>query len=74
MSQLSRFPQRAIEESVVNRLREAQPALFAATEWEQMDRTRQVQVMGGLVERVGYDAAARQISIRFRAAGKEVSA
>jgi len=64
---------RAIEESVLHRLREAQPTLFGA-EWEQMDRTRQVEVMGDLVERVGYDGAARQISIRFRAVGEQVSA
>ena len=62
------LPARAIEESVLKRLREAQPALFGAAEWEQMDRTRQVEAMRGLVERVGYDGAARQISIRFRAA------
>jgi hypothetical protein len=65
---------RAIEESVLNQLRQTQPASFGAAEWEQMDRTRQVQVMGDLVERVGYDGAARQISIRFRAAGEEVPA
>ena len=68
------LPARAIEESVLKRLREAQPARFGAAEWEQMDRTRQVQVMGGLVERVGYDGAARQISIRFRVAGEKVRA
>jgi site-specific DNA recombinase len=65
---------RAIEESVLNQLRQTQPASFGAAEWEQMDRTRQVQVMGDLVERVGYDGAARQISIRFRAAGEKVPA
>jgi len=65
---------RAIEQSVLNRLREARPALFEAAEWEQMDRTRQVAAMRGIVERVGYDAAAGQISIRFFAAGKEASA
>ena len=65
---------RAIEESVLKRLREAQPALFGAAEWEHMDRTRQVVVMRGLVERVGYDGADRQISIRFRAGGEQESA
>ena len=48
--------------------------MFGATEWGVMDRTRQVDVIGGLVERVGYDGAARQISIRFRAVGEKVSA
>jgi site-specific DNA recombinase len=65
---------RDIEGSVLNRLREIQPALFAAAEWEQMDRIRQVQVIGGLVERVAYDGAARQISIRLRAPGEKVPA
>ena len=65
---------RAIEESVLKRLQEVQPALFGAAEWEKMDRTRQVQVMGDLVEQVGYDGAARQISIRFRTAGEKVPA
>ena len=65
---------RAIEESVLNRLRDAQPHLFGVSEWEHMDRTQQVEVMGRLVERVGYNGAARQISIRFRAAGEEVPA
>jgi site-specific DNA recombinase len=68
------LPAHAIEESVLNRLREAQPALFGAAGWEQMDRTRQVDVIGGLVERVGYDGAGRQISIRFRAVGEDVRA
>jgi site-specific DNA recombinase len=68
------LPARAIEESVLDRLRKAQPALFAAADWEQMDRTRPVEVIRGSVERVGYDGAARQISIRFRAAGAEVTA
>jgi hypothetical protein len=62
------LPARAIEESVLKRLREAQPARFGASEWDQMDRNRQVEAMQLLVERVGYNGAARQISIRFRAA------
>jgi len=71
------LPARAIEESVLKRLREAQPARFGASEWEQMDRNRQVEAMQLLVERVGYDGAARQISIRLRPVpipGEEVSA
>ena len=65
---------RAIEESVLNRLRNTQYAMFGVTEWGEMDRLSQVQVMAGIVERVGYDGAARQISIRFRAVGEQVSA
>jgi hypothetical protein len=68
------LPARAIEESVLDQLRNTQPALFGAADWEQMNRTRQMEVMRGSVERVGYDGAARQISIRFRPAGEEVQA
>jgi hypothetical protein len=39
-----------------------------------MDRTGQVEAVRGLVERVGYDGAAHQISIRFRAVAEEVPA
>jgi hypothetical protein len=59
---------RAIEESVLKRLRDAQPARFGASEWEQLDRRQQVEAMQTFVERVGYDGAARQISIRFHPA------
>jgi hypothetical protein len=31
-----------------------------------MDRTRQVEAIKAIVERVGYDGAARKISIRFQ--------
>jgi site-specific DNA recombinase len=65
---------RAIEESVLNRLREAQPAVFGAAEWERMDRARQVETTQALIERVSYNGTARQISIRFRAVGEQVSA
>jgi site-specific DNA recombinase len=68
------LPARAIEDSVLHRLRDAQPALFGATEWEHMVRARQVAAMQALVERVGYDGAARQVSIRFRAVKPEVPA
>jgi site-specific DNA recombinase len=68
------LPARAMEESVLKRLREKHPARFGVSEWEQMDRTRQVESIQLLVERVGYDGAAQQISIRFRAAGEEVPA
>ena len=56
----------------MDRLREAQPALFGPAEWEQMERTRQVEAIQALVQRIGYDGAARQISIRFRAVGEQV--
>jgi site-specific DNA recombinase len=65
------LPARAIEESVLKRLRDAQPTRFEAAEWEHMDRSQQVATMQAYVERVGYDGAARQISIRFRAMEEE---
>jgi hypothetical protein len=33
-----------------------------------MDRVRQVEAIRSIVERIGYDGTARQISIRFHAA------
>ena len=49
-----------------------------ATTWEQMDREHQREVIEAIVERVGYNGATRQISIRFRApemaAGQEARA
>jgi hypothetical protein len=75
--QAKSLPARAIEESVLKRLREAQPARFGASEWEQMDRNRQVEATHAIVERVGYDGRARQISIRLRPVpipGEEVPA
>jgi site-specific DNA recombinase len=64
----------AIEESVLNRLREVQPALFGSAEWVHMDRAGQVEATQVLVERVSYNAVAQQISIRFRTSAQEVSA
>jgi site-specific DNA recombinase len=68
------LPARAIEESVLKRLRDVEPAAFEIAEWEHMDRSRQVEAMQTFVERVGYDGAARQVSIRFRAAAEGASA
>jgi site-specific DNA recombinase len=62
------LPARAIEESVLGKLREAARGSFDPCEWEQMDRTRQVEAVQSIVERIGYDGIARQISIRFHAA------
>ena len=73
------LPALGIEESVLARIREAKRGIFAPSEWAQMDRTRQVEAIQTIVERVGYDGTARQISIRFHpalitAAGEEVRA
>jgi site-specific DNA recombinase len=66
----------AIEESVLGRIREARREICDPSEWEKMDRTGQVEAIQAIVERIGYDGAARQISIRFHpaaitAAGEE---
>jgi hypothetical protein len=59
------LPAGAIEKSVLGRIREAKHGICDPCEWEQMDRARQVEAIQAVVERVGYDGAARQISIRF---------
>lgn len=61
------LPAQAIEASVLGRIRQAQGGDADARAWEQMDRERQREVIEGLVERIGYNGATRQISIRFRA-------
>ncbi len=72
------LPARGIEKSVLGRIREARRGLSDSAKWEQMDRTRQVEEIQAVVERIGYDGAARQISIRFHpaaiTAGAEVQA
>jgi site-specific DNA recombinase len=69
------LPAGRIEESVLGRIREEQPGIFEPAVWEQMDRARQVEAIQAVVDRVGYDGAAQQISIRFHpAAGPEVQA
>ena len=66
------LPARAIEESVLGKLRGVQHGSFDLGEWEQMDRIRQVEAIRSIVERIDYDGIARQISIRFHeAAGSE---
>ncbi len=59
------LPAQAIEASVLGRVRQAQETAAAAP-WEQMDRAQQREALEAMVERVGYNGATRQISIRFR--------
>jgi site-specific DNA recombinase len=59
------LPAHGIEESVLGQIREAQREIPDPAVWEQMDRTRQVEAMQAIIERVGYDGVARQIFIRF---------
>jgi site-specific DNA recombinase len=72
------LPAQAIESSVLGRIRQAQGVADAAP-WEEMDREQQREMIEAIVERVGYNGATRQISIRFRApevamAGQEARA
>src|ERR1019366_923700 len=59
------LPARGIEESVLEKIRATRSGLSDVPEWEQMDRARQVEAIQGIVERIGYDGVARQVSIRF---------
>jgi hypothetical protein len=62
------LPARAIEESVLGRVREESPGVFDPAEREQIDRVRRVEAIQSVVETVGYYGNARQISIRIHAA------
>jgi hypothetical protein len=62
------LPARAIEESVLGRMREEQRHGFALPDWELTNRTRQVEAIQSAVERIGYDGVSKQISIRFHPA------
>jgi hypothetical protein len=44
------------------------------SEWEQIDRTRQIEAVQAIVERISYDGNARQISIRFHPAAADQEA
>jgi hypothetical protein len=59
------LPARGIEESVLKQIRDAHRGIFDLSQWEALDRSRQVEAVQAIVERIGYDGAAQQISIRF---------
>jgi site-specific DNA recombinase len=62
------LPARGIEESILGRIREARYGIVEPSEWERMDRAGQVEAVQAVVERIGYDGAARKVSIRFHPA------
>jgi site-specific DNA recombinase len=71
------LPAGAIEESVLERIREAHRGICDSRDWEKIDRAGQVEAIQAIVERIGYDGALRQISIRFHSnesseAGQEI--
>ena len=60
------LPAARIEESVLGQLRMTQPAISNASEWDQLERTQQVDTVQAMIERIGYNGATREVSIRFR--------
>ena len=65
MCPVKSLPAQAVEESVLGRIREAQRGIFDSSDWEPIDRSLQVKAIQAIVERIGYDGASQQISIRF---------
>jgi site-specific DNA recombinase len=64
------LPAQALEDSVLGQIRQAHRGTLALATWEQMDRAGQVDVIQAIIERVGYDGVARQVSIQFRVSGE----
>jgi site-specific DNA recombinase len=58
------LPAQAIEDSVLRQIRNMQDDMAGSTEWDQMNRSVQLETIQARVERVGYDGTSRQISIR----------
>jgi hypothetical protein len=65
------LPAQAVKDSVLGQIRQAQRGTLELSAWEQLDRTGQVEAIHAIVERVGYDGVARQISIQFRVTDEE---
>jgi site-specific DNA recombinase len=65
------LPAGAVEQSVLQQIRETQPESFEVAKWEQLNRAQQLEVMQTRVERIGYDGVARTLSIRFRVSHKD---
>jgi site-specific DNA recombinase len=61
------LPAQAVEESVLEKIREGQTGIFDPPVWEQLDRSRQVEAIQAVVERIGFDGVGQRISIWFRA-------
>ena len=60
------LPAAAIEESVVGRIRQARPELYAEREWGEMEKQRQVEVIQASVARIDFDGVTRTVTIQFR--------
>ena len=67
------LPATAIEVSVVGRIRQASPGFYGEREWREMERSRQVEVIGASVTRIDFDGVTRRITIQFRGDKKHAS-
>ena len=59
------LPARQIEDSVLAQIRARQAGVTAPLEWGPLDSTQRVHALQAIVERVSFDGATRQVSIRF---------
>ncbi len=64
------LPARLIEDSVLARVRQECGGAFESSLWQRMDRRDQVEAIRSTVERIGYSARNREVSIRFRASAE----
>ena len=59
------LPAQRIEDSILAQLRINQPAMAIPSEWEQLDRSGQIETIQAMVKRIGYDGRTGQVSIQF---------
>jgi hypothetical protein len=60
------LPAQGIEESVLARVRQAPGFESGPIPWAEMERPQQIVALRSVVERIAYNGATQQISIRFR--------
>jgi site-specific DNA recombinase len=59
------LPAKAIEDSILGKIRAERDGLPDPREWENLDKVRRVDAIQTMIERVGYDGGTRRVSIRF---------
>ena len=60
------LPATAIEASVIGQIRQSRPEFYGEREWREIERSRQVEVIGASVTRIDFDGVTRRITIQFR--------
>jgi len=65
------LPATAIEASVIGQIRQSRPEFYGEREWREMERSRQVEVIGASVARIDFDGVTRRITIQFRGDKKQ---